>query len=255
VDLRRVEAVIGRPSASWLAGDVARIIAMGKAVEDGMSTWDETFPRPAAANDNTPHDPATGEVLDEFAAAGPPPGGEKATADEADERAMFEGEAVAADDRPEMVAKLLKLANSPQPVDERLEILDVTRSMLLDLSPKHAAFIKAAVDTAAKVVRSEIAGSDAKKYLEGRLKKTEPSSHEKRAKFEELAIARTKRVIKGIRILANMGGKNRYSYEFTAADVERIADAIAVELQRLQEKMIAPGRQMDIEFDFVERAG
>ena len=86
------------------------------------------------------------------------------------------------------------------------------------------------------------------------MSKTEPSSLQKRAKFEELATARTKRVIKGLRILANMGGKNRYSYEFTAADVEKIADAIAVELQRLQEKMIAPGRQMDIEFDFKERS-
>lgn len=86
------------------------------------------------------------------------------------------------------------------------------------------------------------------------MSKTEPSEQAKRAKFEELAIARTKRVIKDIRILANMGGKNRYAYAFTAADVERIADAISVELQRLQEKMIAPGRQMDIEFDFTERS-
>ena len=82
------------------------------------------------------------------------------------------------------------------------------------------------------------------------MSKAEPNSIEKRAKFEALAVARTKRVIKSIRILANMGGKNRYAYEFTASDVERIADALAVEVQRLQEKMIAPGRQLDIEFDF-----
>jgi hypothetical protein len=79
---------------------------------------------------------------------------------------------------------------------------------------------------------------------------SEASAVQKRAKFEELAVARTKRVIKHIRILANMGGKNRYSYEFSASDVERIADALAGEVAQLREKMIAPGRQLDIEFDF-----
>lgn len=71
----------------------------------------------------------------------------------------------------------------------------------------------------------------------------------KRAKFEQLAVARTKRVIKAMRILANMGGKARYNYEFSAADVDRIAAAIDAELAILREKMIAPGRQLDIEFD------
>lgn len=171
VDLKRVEAVVGRSAKDWLAPDVARIIAMGKACEDGMSTWDETFPpvRPAADNDNTPHDPSTGEVLDAFAAAGPPPGGEKATAD-ANEPAMFEGEAVAADNRPEMLAKLFKLVNAKTPPDERLEVLDVTRAMLLDLSPEHAEFIQQATQWAAKVVRGEVTGNDAKKYLEGLIK-------------------------------------------------------------------------------------
>jgi len=71
----------------------------------------------------------------------------------------------------------------------------------------------------------------------------------KRAKFEKLAVARTKRVIKHIRILANMGGKNRYAYEFAQADVEKIFTSLAAELDQLKEKMIAPGRQLDIEFD------
>jgi len=79
---------------------------------------------------------------------------------------------------------------------------------------------------------------------------SEQTELQKRAKFEELAVARTKRVIKHIRILANMGGKNRYSYAFTQDDVNHIADAITVEVQQLQQKMIAPGRQLDIEFDF-----
>ena len=72
---------------------------------------------------------------------------------------------------------------------------------------------------------------------------------DKRAKFETLAVARTKRVIKGIRILANMGGKARYNYEFSPGDVEKIAATLRREIDVLAEKMIAPGRQLDIEFD------
>ena len=44
VAVERIERVIGRPRADWLAGDIAKIIAMAKAVTDGMSTWNETFP-------------------------------------------------------------------------------------------------------------------------------------------------------------------------------------------------------------------
>jgi hypothetical protein len=44
VDIRRVETVIGRTVSEWLAPDIARIIAMMKAVEDGMASLDETFP-------------------------------------------------------------------------------------------------------------------------------------------------------------------------------------------------------------------
>jgi len=72
---------------------------------------------------------------------------------------------------------------------------------------------------------------------------------DKRAKFEKLAVARTKRVIKGIRILGGMGGKARYNYEFSQADVEKIAATLRREIDVLAEKMIAPGRQLDIEFD------
>lgn len=76
-----------------------------------------------------------------------------------------------------------------------------------------------------------------------------PTKDAKRAKFERLAVNRTKRVIKGLRILANMGGKNRYAYEFSQADVDKIVTSLTEELQTLREKMIAPGRQLDIEFD------
>lgn len=71
----------------------------------------------------------------------------------------------------------------------------------------------------------------------------------KRAKFERLAVARTKKVVKAIRVLANMGGQNRYAYEFAQTDVDKIAATLEQEIARLRQMMIAPGRQLDIEFD------
>src|SRR5580765_6795810 len=44
VDIKRVERVIGRASKDWLAPDVARVVALGQSVRDGMATVDECFP-------------------------------------------------------------------------------------------------------------------------------------------------------------------------------------------------------------------
>lgn len=53
VDVVRVERVVGRAAKDWLAPNIASVIAMMKAVADGMATVDETFPpldsAPAAA--------------------------------------------------------------------------------------------------------------------------------------------------------------------------------------------------------------
>jgi hypothetical protein len=59
VDVKRVEAVLGRVTADWLAPDVASIIAMMKAIQDGMATLDETFPPLAPAE---PSEPAPGTI-------------------------------------------------------------------------------------------------------------------------------------------------------------------------------------------------
>ena len=63
VELIRVERVIGRPAKDWLAPDIARVLAMMRAVADGMASADDSFP-PLAA-------PVVGEPpkakLDEFA--------------------------------------------------------------------------------------------------------------------------------------------------------------------------------------------
>jgi len=44
VDLKRVVAVVGRGPKEWLADDIARIVSMGRAIQDGMATIDDTFP-------------------------------------------------------------------------------------------------------------------------------------------------------------------------------------------------------------------
>ncbi len=44
MDIARVEAVIGRAGKDWLAPDVALVIAMMKAISDGMANADDTFP-------------------------------------------------------------------------------------------------------------------------------------------------------------------------------------------------------------------
>lgn len=82
IDVRRAEKVIGRAAGDWLAADVARVIAMMKAVADGMATWDETFPpieeakaetnaggKPAGLDDFAAEkvDPSTGEIQDSAA--------------------------------------------------------------------------------------------------------------------------------------------------------------------------------------------
>jgi len=174
VDLKRVEAVIGRTADKWLAPDIARVIAMGKAVDDGMATWDETFP-PLGQPAEVPHDPDTGEVLDKFAdeadekkqfdAAGKP-GVEQTAAAPSSPPATSAAAAVA--DRPEIIDKMLKLASEKLSDGDKLEGLDISQTgMLARYRSADHGFVKQACATAAKVVRGELTAADARKYLEG----------------------------------------------------------------------------------------
>jgi len=45
VELPRVERVIGRTAKSWLATDIALVVAMIQSIEDGMSSPEDTFPK------------------------------------------------------------------------------------------------------------------------------------------------------------------------------------------------------------------
>jgi hypothetical protein len=72
IELSRVEAVIGRTSKEWLAPDVARIIAMMKAIADGMATVDETFPAPDKHVDGEAAEQAATETKKEPSTDGKP---------------------------------------------------------------------------------------------------------------------------------------------------------------------------------------
>lgn len=70
VDVRRVEAVVGRASADWLAPDIALIVASMKAVTDGMATLDETFPPLEKPEEQAKADKPPGAQMDAFSKEG-----------------------------------------------------------------------------------------------------------------------------------------------------------------------------------------
>ncbi|MES2166573.1 MAG: hypothetical protein V4458_06010 [Pseudomonadota bacterium] len=57
-DIKRAELVMGKTVEEWLAPDIAKVIAMLKAIADGMASVDDSFPRAGEAD----HDEETGEV-------------------------------------------------------------------------------------------------------------------------------------------------------------------------------------------------
>lgn len=113
IDIKRVEAVVGRVVKDWLAPDIARVIAMLRAVADGMATWDETFPPldggdksnsgattldsfAGSESDAAPHDdadpnPATSKESSR-AAADPAPDGKAAAPKTANKESRKDGE-------------------------------------------------------------------------------------------------------------------------------------------------------------------
>src|SRR5437588_11660043 len=68
----------------------------------------------------------------------------------------------------------------------------------------------------------------------------------KREKFVELAENRTRNAIKAIRVIAKLGNKN--AYEYTEADVKRIAGALTREVEALKARMLSTGGKEAVEF-------
>jgi hypothetical protein len=199
VELGRVEQVIGRVAAEWLAPDVAKVIAMMKAVADGMATLDETFPALRSTAESSTAEAKSS--LDAFANAGissDPPAASTA-ADEGGGEGLRQASAAADDSgspaspklageggddpgppathssppqdpdkvlRSEAIAEALQIAGrSDIEVDDRLERLDGLRMQLLDRLSAYPVFTKTLIETAARVARKELAKAAALKYL------------------------------------------------------------------------------------------
>ena len=195
VAIERVEAVVGRKAAEWLAPEVARIIAMGKACDDGFASWNEQFPplvTDTAAQTNealTGFAQAQGEPDERSmvgdAAAAPAgtteapgaqatplvtdaPGAEHIDEQTGEITTPERTEAERRDYQRRAVDMVLRVAGNPQlTLAEKLEELDAIGPALDDLPP---AFVKTAVQTAANVAHGKMKAADARPYLEGLIK-------------------------------------------------------------------------------------
>lgn len=90
-----------------------------------------------------------------------------------------------------------------------------------------------------------IRAKNAKEYQEA---KAAIAGESNRDKFERVATRRTKAAVKALRKIAQMGGRSYY--EFGQDDADRVVQRLTQELAALTVKLVPPGRQTDIEFDF-----
>ena len=68
----------------------------------------------------------------------------------------------------------------------------------------------------------------------------------KREKFVELAENRTRNAIRAIRVIAKLGNKS--AYEYTEADVKKIANALSKEIDALKARMLSTGGKEAVDF-------
>ena len=68
----------------------------------------------------------------------------------------------------------------------------------------------------------------------------------KREKFVELAESRTRNAIRAIRIIAKLGNKN--AYEYSEADVRKIASALSKEIDAMKARMSQSGSKESVDF-------
>lgn len=69
---------------------------------------------------------------------------------------------------------------------------------------------------------------------------------EKRTKFVSLAESRTAAAIKAIRVIGKLG--NQSHYEYTEADVRKIAAALNKEIDAMKTRMMSRGGKETVEF-------
>jgi hypothetical protein len=76
--------------------------------------------------------------------------------------------------------------------------------------------------------------------------KTDDRKAGKREKFVELAESRTRNAIKAIRIIAKLG--NRNAYDYSEADVKKIAAVLDREVEALKSRMLSTGNKDIVDF-------
>ena len=69
---------------------------------------------------------------------------------------------------------------------------------------------------------------------------------EKREKFVQLAQSRTVNAIRAIRVIGKLGNKSHY--EYSEADVKKIANALSKEIDALKARMSDQGGKSAVEF-------
>jgi hypothetical protein len=175
IDIKRAEAVVGRTVDRWLASDISMVIAMGKSCEEGMATWDETFPPLKKPGESV--EQKVDSFVDERsmvntrigadeASTGAPAGStEQASAEE-----NRPNPTASADAQRSAITTALRLANNGQlEEEEKIEQLEQMEPLLAD-EDIPAAFIKTVLKTAADVARGSLPIEQARRYLEGMVK-------------------------------------------------------------------------------------
>ena len=69
----------------------------------------------------------------------------------------------------------------------------------------------------------------------------------KRENFVRIAEKRTRNAIKAIRIISKLGNKN--AYEYTEADVRKIASALSKEVEAMRARMSQTGTKEAVDFN------
>lgn len=70
---------------------------------------------------------------------------------------------------------------------------------------------------------------------------------DRRAKFVDLATSRTRTAIKAIRVIGKLGNKNAYDY--SEADVKKIASALTKEIEAMKARMSHSGGKDVVDFE------
>jgi len=163
VDVKRVEAVIGRPVKDWLAGDIAKVIALAKGVTDGMSLLDETFPPLKQAA------PSTKGQLDKLAKESEGEMPEKAV--EPKEKAAADQPSAAADPKKwdpklqaEATTKMLQLASDTS-LDQEARMRVLEESAELWEKKLEPAYFGKLVKACTQVIKGYMTADEARESL------------------------------------------------------------------------------------------